>query len=252
MGVEHITLGTGDIYIWGQRMGYLANANLEIATEVQKLLAGVPKRTIVQVPVGTTMRLTAGIYQIEPNNIARSIGNQAATVLTSGAQTVADGANEEHTFRLDPTTGKQYIQLGPGPGMANAFTSVVLKNAPGESTTYVADTDYTLNATTGIVERISGGAIGSLATVRAAYGFTQIAGTRVDIGFEQAITDGLLQFVHTNPRSKKKIHAVMWKASPEGNFSLQFGDDFVAPDVAWEALEDSSKTQNSLGYLFWE
>jgi len=252
MGVEHISLGTGNVYQNGYNSGYIANAKLDVATEVKKLLAGVPQRTIVSVPVGTTMKLTAGLYEIAPEYMARAMGNQAAITKAGGAQTVLDAANEEHTFREDVTKDEQFIQLGPGPGIAKDFTSVALKNV-AESVTYVLDTDYSLDAVTGKVKRLSGGAIASLGTVRAAYGFTQIAGHLVNVGFEQTVTDCLLQFVHTNPRSKKKIHCVIWKAQPDGGFSLDFTEgDFLKTDVAWEALEDASKTSNSLGYIYWE
>lgn len=250
MATTDITLGSGELYINNNLVGYLSGAvTVTVDVTLKEFFAGVPKRKIVQIPDGTTFNIKAGIAEITATNLAAAQGQQSATTLTGGSATVS--SHEPHTFRSDPTYGLQFIQLGPGPGMATTFSSVVIKD-PTNTTTYVANTDYTLDAATGLVTRISAGAIPSLGIVHCDYTYLGIAGTRVDIGFAQGLTDCLLHFVHTKPQDLKKIHVVMWKAQSDGKFNLPFGDDFLVNDVTWSALEDTTKTQNSLGYIFEE
>lgn len=250
MATDHITLGSGDLYLNGVHVGYLSGEVTAIVENaVKKFQSGVPKRTIVQVIEGTSMSLKAGLAEISASNMAMAMGQQASVAWTAGAATVVDGDNEEHTFRADPTNDLEFIQLGPGPGIATTFSSVVVKDLT-EVTTYTVTTDYLVNATTGKVTRVDGGTITTLETVRVSYAYVKVAGDQVNVGFEQEINDCLLQFIHTNPRTLKETSVVIWKAQTDGQFNLPFGDDFVKTDVTWEALEDTARTANSLGYIF--
>lgn len=68
-------------------------------------------------------------------------------------------ANEAITF----STTSDSVQLAKG-----AVSSLVVKNTAG-TVTYVAGTDYTVDTLSGLVTRVSGGAIAAGATVNAAY-----------------------------------------------------------------------------------
>lgn len=249
MAVKHITRGDGVLYLFGQPVGYLSGGvtiALEMSTE--KFQAGVPARTITQVPVGANFTLRAGIAEIMGSNMGRAMGQQAASNLTAGTVNVTTPVNK--IFQLDPSSGKELLQVGPGMGIAQNFTFVVLKSANGV-TTYTAGTDYVLDAVNGWVERKAGGAIGSLAEIQIfSYSYEKIVGQKVDIGFEQELRDVPLCFVHTNPKSKKRTFAVMHKAQSDGSFSMDFtADDWLKTDVTWEALEDATRTDDSLGYV---
>lgn len=251
MAVKHITRGDGILYAWGTPVGYLSGgvtAALDVQTE--KFQAGSPKRTIVQVPVGANFTLKAGLAELSPGNFGRAMGQQASTAIVSGTVSVSTPANK--IFVLDPSTGEEVIMVGPGMGLAETFTSLVVKDSTG-TTTLSGTTDYSFDATTGKLTRLTTGTITSLDEVQIfSYSYAKIAGNKVDVGFEQALMDIPLCFVHTNPKTKKRTFVVMHKAQSDGKFSLAFADEWLKTDVTWEALEDTTRTDDSLGYVIIE
>ena len=70
-------------------------------------------------------------------------------------------------------------------------SSVVVKDAT-DTTTYVAGTDYTVNAALGMIETLSGGAIADGATLHVTYSYAAQSGYQVNIGTKTLIRVAIL------------------------------------------------------------
>lgn len=255
MGCENVSLGTGDLYINGIDIGFLkGKVTYNYESEVKDLEGKVPKQTLCRIVSKLGASLTAGAAEISAENLARALGQQTVHTVAGGSTTVSDGANEERTFVLDPVTGLEWFRLGPGFGRANTFATLVVENV-GESTTYVDTTDYTLDATTGIVTRVSGGSIPSGATVRVSYGYNAVAGKLIKVGASFALNEVEVNFVHTKPNSGKNIYVCIWKATVSGRISLDFSeDDYIVNNIEFKAVRDTNTLHAAepFGYLFSE
>lgn len=94
---------------------------------------------------------------------AVNLGHMGVSLLSVLPTTTTAVSGESHTFAGTPAT----IQLAHGNVQAS---SMVLTSSPA-GTTYVQGTDYLLDARTGLITRIAGGAIGATATVLADYNY---------------------------------------------------------------------------------
>lgn len=250
---ENITLGLGDLYINGRHAGFLdGKVDYSAEYEIKEFYSGVPKQLICQIPIQIKAGLSAGLAELSAENLSSGLGQLPIVTQTAGTSTVADGANEEHTFALDPTTGKRWFRLGPGFGLANAFTSVVLKDLT-EADTFVVVDDYTVDLATGIVTWVADGDIPDLATVRTAYGYSTIAGKQIKLGAIFTLADVEIAFCHTKPNGAKKIWVVMPRATVTGKIGLSFSaDNIIVNQVSFNALRSPLVRYAScpLGYTF--
>lgn len=257
MGCNNISVGTGELFVARRNVGFLSgNVSYEYKYDIEKFKTapqGGPKKTACTIVKEITANLKAGIAEISAENMAMALGGISLTTQGVTPVTVADGANHERTFiSRGDSSGLQTIQLGPGPGLATTFSTVVVKNL-AESTTYVADTDYTVSALTGEVTTIDGGAITDGQTVRVSYAYVPIAGNLIKLGAQFSLQQVPITFVHTKNSGKKIIvHAPL--ASVSGNISLGFDPDkVIVNNVEFEILDDSTNNPTMpFGYVFEE
>jgi phage tail sheath protein FI len=94
---------------------------------------------------------------------AVNLGHMGITNLSVMPTTTAAITGESHTFAGTPAT----IQLAHG--NVQGLSIVVTSNPAG--TTYVQGTDYSVDARTGLVSRIAGGALGATTPVLASYSY---------------------------------------------------------------------------------
>lgn len=248
---ENITLGLGDLYVNGQLVGWLKNkVDYQYEYDVKKFKSGVPKKLQCKIVAELTASLKAGVAEMNAENLSRALGQLPVSTITSGTVTVSTA--ETHTPVLDPTTGKYWCRLGSGAGRANTFATVVVKDITA-TTTYVANTDYTIDAATGILEIVSGGAIVAGDSLKVTYGYHTIAGKKIALGATFTLNNVEIAFVHTKPNGGKKVWIVMWLAAVTGKIGLSFDEEnFIVNDMEFEAVEDTSHSTEPFGYIFIE
>ena len=257
MGCECISMGTGSLYLARRNVGFLSGGvDYEYKYDVEKIKSGVPKRTVCKITKEISANLKAGLLEICLPNLAVALGGLpiSSQVAATAVATDDDAANIERTFTPNfDGSGGETIMLGPGWGLAKNFASVNIENV-GETTTYAAGTDYTLDAATGIVTRISGGGIASGATVRVSYTYDRVAGRQLKLGAQFSLAEMDLTFVHTKPADGKRIWVWAPKASVTGTIGFKFDpDNPIINNIELEIIDDSANNPTMpFGYVFEE
>jgi len=120
---------------------------------------------VIVVNVFDSTRHTSDILASQTFSAAGAItlGHMGVTHVTVMPTTTAPVTGEAHTFGGSPAT----IQLVRG----NLQTSTMVLTSNPSGTTYVQGTDYLVDALTGLVTRVTGGAIGATASVLASYSY---------------------------------------------------------------------------------
>lgn len=259
--VDYITKGNGWLFINGINVGYLTDGvkigvKRTVSTYEASVAPGGPLVPIKKVTEKEVVSISAGKAVISAHNLGRALGNKAVVdEAGDDAVAVVDGTNDLRTVQLDRTSGKLFIYLGPGPGLASNFAVTTLKKG---STTLVkfptADYEYTPDLTTGFVYFESGGtnSIVEGDTIDCyAYTYDLNKGQRIDFGVDSSIKDVIVHFYHKEPNGNVETHAVLWKGACNGDFELDFNtNNWVKLDAVWEGNADSSKVGNPIGYIF--
>lgn len=247
---QKVPMGLGDLTVGGVDIGYLKDSvEYHYEYDIEKFYAGNPQKLKGQVTTGLNSYITAKYAELSAENLAMALGGLTITNQTAVEATVAMGA--ALTFATDSVTGLEYIQLGTGPGLSNAFNTLVVKNS-AEAVTYTAGTDYLLEPTRGRVYRNPAGTITSLQVVHVGYKHTPITGKRIDLGVQFDLDQVPVVFTHTR-RDGLQVIANMWLASSDAKVNVKFGEKtFQFNDIRIDAIEDTSHASNPFGYLFEE
>lgn len=248
---NEVALGLGTLSFNGVDVGYLKeNVNYKYSYEIEKFKTGVPRRLQGSVTKELVSELTAGVAQLNAENMAMALGG--LTVTNVGSETtIADGANQERTFAAYGSSGLEAILLD-GP----LVNTLVVKDIT-EVTTYVAGDDYWLipgtGITVGVVYANPAGAISTLETVRVSYKYTLPTGKKVKLGTQFSLQQATLEFVHERPQDGKLVTIKMWKASVNGNLEWNFQEDtFTVNNLTFEAVEDTTHADEPMGYVLFE
>lgn len=243
---KKVSMGNGVLKWKGVDIGFLkGDVNYKYNYSVEDFKTGVPNALRGSITKEITAELTAPVAELSTANIAMALGGLPIST-TGSPVTISAGAPSIRTF--SPWMGGQAIILdGPNP------TSVVIKSNDNV-TTYTVDTDYFVvpgvAGSTAMVFRNPTGTIPSLATVRATYGYTQAAGSQIDLGVQFSLEQGDLEFVHTNPTTKLKKTVKFWKATSNGQFDINFAESsFIINTITFKGIFDEMHPLNPLGYF---
>lgn len=158
---------------------------------------------------------------MKPDNLAYFFMGSSET-LTQGSAT----ATVETIASIEIDGSYQLGVTNAAPTGARSVSNVVVEDTGGAGTTYVLDTDYTLDAARGIVTILATGSI--------------VAGDGIDITFDSAAVsrsqvisgqsqiEGALQFRAYNAAGKDTDYLMPYvKVRPTGDLSL-IGDDWMS------------------------
>lgn len=145
------------------------------------------------------------------------------------SETVTQTATPVVDEEINGVLADRWYQLGASgsnPTGVRGVGSVTVTNDTGV-TTYVADTDYTLDADLGRIYIIDGGAISDGDDLLVDY--TPVANSRTRIASSASATlDGSLRFVATNPEGPKHdVYLPYCRLSPSGELPM-IGDEWQA------------------------
>lgn len=165
-----------------------------------------------------------------------NIDNLGLFIIGGGAtlsQSAGSSSNEGHTVQKD-----RYYQLGVSASfpVGARNVSAVVVTGTGGTPTYVAGTDYTLDAVKGRIYIIPAGAIANDAVLEVDY--TKAAKTWTNFASESltAVT-GALRFVADNPKgANRDLFAPKTNFKPNGSFQW-IGDNWLSMSFNVEFLK---------------
>ena len=231
---NNVSIGGGQVLFDSYDIGFTdGDITAQRETQTKQLKDGIPLNIVLQVPIEETWKVKIPMVESTAENIARASSNIVATNTAASTVTINDAANQERTFATWHSGSLQAIVLD-GPNVAN----LVVENV-AENVTYVANTDYFVDAIKGVVYRNPGGAIGSGATVRVSYEYTPVAYSTLKLGVNLPLVNKKVEIIHVSPVSGDVYHYCYWKCQGTGALDLSLKkQDWLKVDADLVALPD--------------
>jgi len=125
---------------------------------------------------------------------------------------------------------------------SHAISSVVVQDAT-DTTTYVLDTDYTLDLDSGLIKFLSTGSINAADVLHVDYTKAATTSSRVNANQETDIT-AYIRLDGKNLATGKRCRAIFKKAvlAPSGEIPLIGGDDFASFELSGDLVTPDGET----------
>ena len=247
MATKFLTLGRGELHFAqflagtqtpkGER--YLGNSpefNATIETENLDHFDsdhGINEKD-ASIPLSTNRTGSFTTDNIDPENVALFFFGSKA-VLTVAATTVAaeliNGVSQGLAYQLGMTD--------TNPSGARLITSVVVKDADTPATTFVLNTDYTVDLALARITIVEGGGIDEDANLTVAYSIS--ASSKVQIISGSSAVSGALRYIAFNPEGQQLDWYMPYvKLSPNGDYALK-GDEWQTIPFSIEILKKTGR-----------
>lgn len=245
MGSENYTLGRGELHFdkfvsgtftkTGER--YLGNTpELNRSTESENLDHFNSDRGIrVKDKSIVLEKNDSGTFiadEISDDNIALwFLGTKSTLTQASSASVVQNIAAN----RLKPGT---YIQLGESQALPTGHRNVTITSVTSDpvGTTYVANTDYTVDAELGRLYIVPGGAITGTSPLIVTYAVAASTRTQVVVDAGSTI-EGALRFISYNPTGPRRDYYWPYvQLRADGDFAMK-GDEWQQLSFAFDILK---------------
>lgn len=159
-----------------------------------------------------------------------------ATALTGSGATITDEAV------VAPAKGAA-VQLGGATPRRN-ISAVTVTSSPA-GTTFVAGTDYAIDATLGLLTNLAGGAIAASANILVDYTYAALSDYRITIGDQVQIRCAFLAHLYDEYRAEHytlELDSVVMSSSQEINFISEEGSEGeqIQFDLSLETLRGAS------------
>jgi hypothetical protein len=232
MEAMNYTLGRGELYFNQFKPGTMSGIGERYFGNTPEISISIESETLDHynsdrgvrekddsVILETSRTMTFTTDHVSPHNLALFYLGSVDALTVTGA------TGEEETFE-DVTPGLFY-QLGvtqANPTGARLVSNVVVTDDSGNPTTFVAGTDYMLNAELGRIEILEGGNITKGTNIVVTYDVA--ASTREVVISGSATIEGSLRYIAQNPKGKNIDYYFPYvKISPNGDFALK-GDEW--------------------------
>ncbi|MCP1675444.1 hypothetical protein J2T57_002594 [Natronocella acetinitrilica] len=229
-------LGSGRVYVGRRRVGVVSDLQLQVEENTIDLIdsenpGGGTANSVSRV---TAVNMTMSLRDFRPENLALALRGRVRNV---AAGTVT---GEEHSVVVDRLVRFEHIDA----------TEVEVTD--GDTTTYVAGTDYELTAS-GLIP-LSGGAFANATEeepmaieVDYEFGAEAIAEALVEAGQEfEVVFDGVNE---ADSGAPMVVDVYRFRPSPAEALALISADDFAALEVSGRVLVDTSKGAGLSGYF---
>lgn len=182
---------------------------------------------ILSVNVRRTMEVAITLDEADKSNLALALMGAEAT-LTQGSGTIVFPTGELVTARLD-----RWVPL-----VFRSVSSVVVKNS-AETVTYALTTDYLVDAVTGRLYFVTGGAITAAQVLHVAYAYAAVSKDKVQQGTVNTIT-GSIRFIG-RPAAGPQWEIQLWRVTitPDGAVAF-LGDDYGEMPLKARVLADTT------------
>lgn len=250
MGAENYVLGRGEVHFApfkpdtqipdGYR--YIGNTpEFSMTLESEKLDHYNSDRGIrekdASVVLEVSRSLTIVTDEITTDNLAMFFFS------ADGAESVSDAGTTITDEQINAVKVGRSYQLGesvsnPVGNMNIAVGATVKDDTTPTAATFVAGTDYVLDAVRGILTILDGGAIDDGTNLRVTY--TTSASTHKLVVSGGEPVNGALKFVTKNPAGNDFVYTMPWvQISPNGDFNLK-GDEWQQIPLTGEILRKSA------------
>ena len=203
--------------------------SVEVETkEHRSSLSGLSEKDIELITgVNATVKFTLEEFVTE-NLILAFLGEQGSLTQTAGSVT-----GESHTAKKN-----RWIKLN-----YRNVSNVVVKDET-ETTTYVEDTDYRVDATTGRIYIVPGGNISDDQTILVDYDYAALDLDTVQ-GLKNAETLGFLRFIPADDQQGPKHEVEIWKVRlwPSGEIGF-ISDDWAQMTIEGAIIKDEENHPN--------
>lgn len=174
---------------------------------------------------------------ISPENLALFFLGSAGTLVQAAAvgQTTNFAAVKQGLYyQLGTTTAR--------PEGARPVENVVVTNTGGV-VTYVAGTDYILDADMGRIQIVEGGGIADDSAIETTFDVVGASTTRIVTAADSEIS-GAIRFIATNPRGEKfDYYMPSVVLRPNGDFALKSGEEWQQLGFELEVLKKDDNTE---------
>lgn len=224
---NNYTLGRGEIYFGrfvdgtmvpeGER--YLGNTpEFSITLEPEMLDHYSSDRGIREKDDSVTLQInrtgSMTCDNIDPENLAILVMGETTTVTEAGTpvvgETVTSASKKGMWYQLGTTTNN--------PSGVRDVGSVTIKDTGGSPTTFIAGTDYVLDAAMGRFQVVSAAMTGKVLVAD----YTPAAKSRVRVISKGDTIEGSLRFIAKNPKGQQFDYFMPWvKLTPNGDFAIK-------------------------------
>lgn len=233
-------LCAGDVYLDrldgdGTTNGYLLTGNavkLEIQPQAEiKEQTSKGRATygqvLASVAINQPAQLTIDLNQLDRTNLAMAFMGTDSDIAVTGASVSDEAVTAQH----DKYTPLEYRDV----------SSVVVTDSTGV-TTYVADTDYTVNARTGMIMALSTGDIADAESLLVSYTYATHAGYKVVGGTQPTIRARILMD-GKNLVNDRSCFVTIWEAQVTPASPVDFlADEFAALSLTGTMLTPTGKS----------
>lgn len=244
---NNVLLGSGKVYVdryttAGVPSGnerFLGNCTEFSITpsveEIEKKSSTDSARRLLRSDVtGTNLELTITLDEFTPENVALALFGEVGTYSQTGAS-VTDEAHGS-------VKQGEYVRL-----LYRGISAVTVTSNPA-GTTYVAGTDYEVDAQEGRIYIVPGGGIANNANILVDYTYETQSKSTVRGGAVSSIK-ALIRYVSNNPTSPESS-AFVWRASIKGSGAVGFlSDNYASFQITGKLEADSVNHPNDPYYL---
>jgi len=224
---------TGERYL-GNTPGFELTIESEVVEHFNADSGVREKDDSVTIEVNRNATITCD--NISNENLALFIIGDVSTVSQTGAS-VTDEAITVQTGR--------YYQLGvssSNPTGRRGISTVVVQDDT-DTTTYVEDTDYEVDATLGRLYIIPGGSIADDDVLHVDYAYATNSRTQIASNSTQS-TDGALRYVADNAKgTNRDLYIPSCELRPEGGFQMKTENEWQALGFAIEFNKKDTSTE---------
>ncbi len=246
---DNVVVGAGELYLdlldddgatTGERyLGDGVGASLSVTTERVQVFSGTGPvaRQLVNAVRSLTRSLSITLRDISPENLALFVGAPAPEDVTDAAGEVADEAltvRKGRWYQLGVKTDKP---TGVGAIDADATKTVVTDTVESSPTTFVAGTDYTVDAERGRLYIEPGGGIADNTAILVDYTPLAAARKQVTTGDLKDIR-AAIRYIETPVAGKgRDYYAPLCSVGPSGEIGLMNRDSEQQIQLTAEILE---------------
>jgi hypothetical protein len=244
---QELLLGRAKVYISRYVAGvrsieefFLGNVlAFEITPSVEKIEAKdfttPASPTIASDTIGQSLQLRMQCQQFNLKNLALAFGGQVGALAQSSGGPVSNEA-------VSDVLQGNFYQLGGTTSPKRNVTSVVVTDVPG-TTTFVANTDYEVDAATGRIYIIPGGGIADGTDLHVDYSYTAASNKKVGAGLEPEVL-AFVRLVGNNKRGKN-AEVQIWRVNLSSTGAVPFiGEEYASFVLEGEIESDAAGHPN--------
>lgn len=215
---------------------------VQLIREMVAFEVGVPQEIADQTVIREGVHLKCSLAELDIATVKKQLGGGTYSQTTAGPELVTD----EEIVLSDSSAGEPVAsRIANGPVLLTTSTPAapadpVVKNLAG-STTFVLNTDYTIDDVTNTITRLDGGAIAAGDTVKVTYYYNKFLTEKITGGGQADVAQSALRFFHPY-KDGRVLQFTIYKANPVGTVTLPFEEiAYTNSELEFKGIADFSR-----------